>query len=124
MNLISSDEDKKIYQYIKSTSFYLNKLVLHYEFFYQETCSIKAIACIVTAIKIVGDYLNGKLSDKNKGIYNDWMLFLIEQGGFNKSKVENLAKKIYTAFQHYQGSKSISRNLNRFTPLPFIKTDN
>ena len=121
MNLISSDEDKKIYQYIKSTSFYLNKLVLHYEFFYQETCSIKAIACIVTAIKIVGDYLNGKLSDKNKGIYNDWMLFLIEQGGFNKSKVEYLAKKILTAFQHYQTSKSISRNLNRFTPLSFLK---
>jgi len=64
------------------------------------------------------------MTNKNKGIYNDWMLFLIEQGGFNKSKVENLAKKIYTAFQHYQGSKSISRNLNRFTPLPFTKTDN
>ena len=118
-NLISSEEDKKIYQYIKMTSVYLNKLVLHYEFFYQENCSIKAIACVVTAIKIVGDCLNGKLSAKHKGIYNDWMLFLIEQGGFNKSKIEVLAKKIYTAYQHYQTSKSISRNLNRFTPLTF-----
>ena len=118
-NLISTEEDKKIYQCIKMTSVYLNKLVLHYEFFYQENCSIKAIACIVTAIKIVGDCLNGKFSMKHKGIYNDWMLFLIEQGGFNKSKIELLAKKIYTAFQHYQTSKSISRNLNRFTPLTF-----
>ena len=122
-NLINSDEDNKIYKYIKSTSFYLTKLILHYEFFYQEVCSVKAIACIVTALKIVGDYLLGKLTNKNKGIYNDWMLFLIEQGGFNKSKVENLAKKIYTAFQHYQTSKSISRNLNRFCPLPFTKNN-
>ena len=123
-NLINTDEDNKIFRYIKSTSFYLNKLILHYEFFYQEVCSVKAIACIVTALKIVGDFLEGKLTNKNKGIYNDWMLFLIEQGGFNKSKVENLAKKIYTAFQHYQSSKSISRNLNRFCPLPFTKTNN
>ncbi len=48
------------------------------------------------------------------------MLFLIEQGGFNKSKVEVLAKRIYTAFQHYQTSKSISRNLNKFCPLTFV----
>ena len=80
--------------------------------------------CIVASIKIVGDYLNEKLPQKTKGIYNDWMLFLIEQGGFNKQKVELLANKIFTAYQHYQKSKSISRNLNRFTPLPFIKTDN
>ena len=119
-NLITTDEDNKIYHYIKQTSIYLNKLILHYEFFYQENCSMKAIACIVTAIKIVGDCLNGKLTQKHKGIYNDWMLFLIEQGGFNKSKVEVLAKRIYTAFQHYQTSKSISRNLNKFCPLTFV----
>lgn len=118
-NLLSDKEDIKIYKYIKKTSFYLNKLVLHYEFFYQYNCSSKAIACIVTAIKIVSDALNGKLSSKNKGIYNDWMLFLIEQGGFDKSRIELLAKKILTAYQHYQNSKSISRNLNRFTPLAF-----
>jgi hypothetical protein len=120
-NLITSEEDGKIYQYIKYTSVYLNKLVLHYEFFYQENCSMKAIGCIVASIKIVGDYLNEKLPQKTKGIYNDWMLFLIEQGGFDKQKVELLANKIFTAYQHYQKSKSISRNLNRFTPLPFIK---
>ena len=116
-NLLSDKDDVKVYKYIKRTSFYLNKLVVHYEFFYQEKCSIKAIACIVTAVKIVGDCLKEKLSAKNKGIYNDWMLFLIEQGGFDKAKVEVLAKRILAAFQHYQTSKSISRNLNRFTPL-------
>ena len=118
-SLITTKEDVKIYKYIKYTSIYLNKLVLHYEFFYSENCSMKAIACIVTSIKIVGDGLNGKLTMKTKGIYNDWMLFLIEQGGFNKEKVEILAKKIYTAYQHYQTSKSISRNLNRFFPLEY-----
>ena len=120
-NLISSEEDVKIYDYIKLTSVYLNKLVLHYEIFYQEKCSMKAIACIVTSMKIVADYLNDKFPQKSRGIYNDWMLFLIEQGGFDKKKVENLANTIYTAYQHYQKSKSISKNLNRFTPLPYIK---
>ena len=120
-NLITSEEDGKIYQYLKYTSVYLNKLVLHYEFFYQENCSIKAIGCIVASIKIVSDCLNEKFPQKTKGIYNDWMLFLIEQGGFNKQKIELLANKIFTAYQHYQKSKSISKNLNRFTPLPFIK---
>ena len=120
-NLITSEEDGIIYKYLKYTSVYLNKLVLHYEFFYQENCSIKAIGCIVASIKIVSDYLNEKFPQKTKGIYNDWMLFLIEQGGFNKQKVELLANKIFTAYQHYQKSKSIAKNLNRFSPLPFVK---
>ena len=119
-NLIVSKEDGKIYEYIKMTSIYLNKLVLHYEVLYQEKCSIKAIACIVTSMKIVGDNLKDKFSQKTRGIYNDWMLFLIEQGGFDKKKVENLASSIYKAYSHYQNSKSISKNLNRFYPLPYI----
>ena len=117
-NLLSNEEDVKIYKYIKKASFYLNKLVMHYEFFYQVKSSVKAIASIVTAVKIVGDSPNG-ISEKNKSIYNDWMLFLIEQGGFDKGRVELLAKKILAAYQHYQFSKSISRNLNRYTPLTF-----
>ena len=120
-NLIASDEEVNIYKYIKVTSLYLNKMILHYEFFYQEKCSIKAIGCIVTAVKIVGDYLGEKFPMNVKGIYNDWMLFLIEQGGFDKQKVESISNRIYTTYQHYQKSKSISRNLNRFTPLPYIK---
>ena len=119
-NLIVTKEDGKIYEYIKMTSLYLNKLVLHYEIFYQEKCSIKAIACIVTSMKIVADNLRDQFSQKTRGIYNDWMLFLIEQGGFDKKKVENLANTIYNAYLHYQKSKSISKNLNRFTPLPYI----
>ena len=117
-NLLSTEEDLKVYKNIKKASFYLNKLVMHYEFFYHHNCSIKAIASIVTAVKIVGDSPNG-ISEKNKSIYNDWMLFLIEQGGFDKSRVEVLAKRILACYQHYQVSKSISRNLNRFTPLTF-----
>ena len=120
-NLIVTKEDSKIYEYIKATSLYLNKLILHYEFFYSENCSIKAIGCIVASMKIVCDCLNEKFPPKTKGIYNDWMLFLIEQGGFNRQKIEILANKIYTAYLHYQKSKSISKNLNKFTPLPYTK---
>ena len=120
-NLIVTKEDSKIYEYMKATSLYLNKLILHYEFFYLENCSIKAIGCIVASMKIVCDCLNEKFPPKTKGIYNDWMLFLIEQGGFNRQKIEVLANKIYTAYAHYQKSKSISKNLNKFTPLPYTK---
>ena len=120
-NLIISKDDAKIYEYIKLTSIYLNKLILHYEIFYQEKCSLKAIGCIVTSMKILADCLKDKFSQKTRGIYNDWMLFLIEQGGFNKKKVESLANTIYNAYLHYQKSKSISKNLNRFSPLPYVK---
>ena len=120
-NLISSEEEETIYKYIKYTSTYLNKLIMHYEFFYQGNCSIKAIGCIACSLKIVSDYLKDQFSQKTKEIYNDWILFLIQQGGFNDKIVENFANKIYTAYQHYQKSKSISRNLNRFSPLPYIK---
>ena len=120
-NLIKTDEDAKIFKYIKLTSIYLNKLILHYEIFYQEKCSLKAIACIVTSMKILCDCLKDKFAQKTRGIYNDWMLFLIEQGGFNKKKVESIANTIYNAYLHYQKSKSISKNLNRFSPLPFVK---
>ena len=96
-------------------------MILHYEIFYQEKCSLKAIGCIVTSMKILADCLKDKFSQKTRGIYNDWMLFLIEQGGFNKKKVESLANTIYNAYLHYQKSKSISKNLNRFSPLPYVK---
>ena len=120
-NLIISDDDKRIFNYIKFTSIYLNKLILHYEIFYQDKCSIRAIGCIVASLKILSDNLSDKFSRKSKGIYNDWMLFLISQGGFNKQKVEVLANKIFSAYLHYQKSKSINRSLNRFSPLSFIK---
>ena len=120
-NLISTKDDLKIYEYIKETSIYLNRLIYHYEIFYMENCSLKAIGCIVTSMKIVSDCLKEKFPQNTKGIYNDWMLFLIEQGGFNRQKIEILANKIYTAYHHYQKSKSISKNLNKFTPLPYIK---
>ena len=121
-NLITTEEDAKIYQFIKLTSVYLNKLIMHYEAFYQENCSIKAIGCIVTSMKIIGDSLKEKFGPKARGIYNDWMLFLIEQGGFDKQKVEKIAKKIYTAYEHYQKSKTLGKNLNRFCKLPFKKS--
>ena len=120
-NLISSEEDYKIYKYIKYTSIYLNKLVLHYECFYQGNCSLKAIGCIVCSLKIVADNLKEEFNQKIKGVYNDWMLFLIKQGGLSKQKVEILANKIYAAYQRYQKSKSISKNLNKFSPLPYIE---
>ena len=120
-NLILNEEEAKIYNYIKLTSIYLNKLILHYEYFYQDICSLKAIGCILTSFKIVSDNLKEKFTLKEKGIYIDWILFLIKKGGFDKQKVEVLAAKIYSTYLHYQTSKCIDRNLNRFSPLPYIE---
>ena len=81
---------------------------------------MKAIGCIVTAIKLVGLYLKDKITQNERNIYSQWVLFLLEQDNFDKQKIETIVNKIYLIFNHYQKSKSISRNLNRFMKLPFM----
>lgn len=108
---------------IKLVSEYLSKMVLHYEYFYLYENSMKAIGCIITAIKLVGFYLKDKFSQNERNIYNQWVLFLLDQDNFDKQKMEALVNKIYLAFNHYQKSKSISKNLNRFMKLPFLTKD-
>ena len=120
-NMIISEDDEKAYEYIKLTSIYLNKLILHYEIFYLEKCSVKAVSCILTSIKIIDDYLKDKFWKKIRLIYINWVIYLIEQCGLNKKKVENLSNTIYNTYLNYQKSKSISQNLNRLTPLPYVK---
>ena len=120
-NLIKNNCDMNIFNDIKLMAKYLSKLVLHYEHFYLYENSIKAIGCIITAIKLVGYYLKEKFTQNERNIYNQWVLFLLEQDNFDKQKVESLVNKIYLAFNHYQKSKSIARNLNRFMKLNFVK---
>ena len=118
--LIKKNCDLNIYNEIKLVAKYLSKLVVHYEYFYLYEDSMKAIGCIVTAIKMVGFYLKDKLSKNERNIYNQWILFLLNQDNIDKEKMESLINKIYIAFNHYQKSKSIARNLNRFMKLPFL----
>jgi len=110
----------KIYNDIKLTSKYLSKLLVHYEYFYMYENSMKAIACIMTAIKLVGFYLKEKFSQEDRNVYNQWIIFLLDQDNFDKQKIESLVNKIYLAFNHYQKSRSISKNLNRFMKLSFM----
>ena len=119
-NLIRKNCDMNVYNEIKLVAEYLSKMVLHYEYFYLYENSMKAIGCIVTAIKLVGFYLKEKLSQNERNIYNQWILFLMDQDNFDKKKMESLVNKIYLAFNHYQKSKSIAKNLNRFMKLPFL----
>ena len=119
-SLIKKNCDLKIYNEIKFVAIYLSKLVVHYEYFYIYEDSMKAIGCIVTAIKLVGLYLKDKLSQNERNIYNQWILFLIDQDNFDKQKIESIINKIYLAFNHYQKSKSIAKNLNRFMKLSFL----
>ena len=118
--LIKKNCDMKIYNDIKLTSKYLSKLLVHYEYFYIYENSMKAIACIMTAIKLVGFYLKEKFSQEDRNVYNQWIIFLLDQDNFDKQKIESLVNKIYLAFNHYQKSKSISKNLNRFMKLSFM----
>ena len=118
--LIKKNCDMKIYNDIKLTSKYLSKLLVHYEYFYMYENSMKAIACIMTAIKLVGFYLKEKFSQEDRNVYNQWIIFLLDQDNFDKQKIESLVNKIYLAFNHYQKSKSISKNLNRFMKLSFM----
>ena len=119
-NLIKKNCDMNVYNEIKLVAEYLSKMVLHYEYFYLYENSMKAIGCIVTAIKLVGFYLKEKFSQTERNIYNQWILFLLDQDNFDKQKMESLVNKIYLAFNHYQKSKSIAKNLNRFMKLPFL----
>ena len=72
----------------------------------------------------MGYYLKEKFEEKDRNVYNQWIIFLIKQDGFDKKEMENLVSKIYLAFNHYQKSKSISKNLNKFMKLPFINLIN
>lgn len=118
--VIEKNCDIKIFKDIMFTAKYLTKLVVHYEYFYLYDNSIKAIGCIITAIKLMGYFIKEKFSEKDRSVYNQWIVFLVEQDGFDKKEMENLVSKIYLAFNHYQKSKSISKNLNKFMKLPFV----
>ena len=61
-----------------------------------------------------------KFSQEDRNVYNQWIIFLLDQDNFDKQKIESLVNKIYLAFNHYQKSRSISKNLNRFMKLSFM----
>ena len=122
--VIEKNCDMKIFKDVMFTAKYLTKLILHYEYFYVYQDSIKAIGCIITAIKLIGYYLKEKFEEKDRNVFNQWIIFLIKQDGFDKKEMENLVGKIYLAFSHYQKSKSINKNLNKFMKLPFINLIN
>ena len=119
--VIEKNCDIKMYKDIVITAKYLTKLIVHYEYFYLYENSMKAIGCIITAIKIMKYFLKDKFKENDKIVYDQWSLFLMEQDGIDKMNMENLVNKIYLAFNHYQKSKSISKNLNKFMKLPFME---
>ena len=119
-SVIEKNCDMRIFKEIKITAKYLTKLVVHYEYFYLYEDSIKAIGCIITAIKLMAYFLKEKFKESDRNVYNQWILFLLEQDRFDKKEMENIVSKIYLAFNHYQKSKHISKNLNKFLKLPFI----
>ena len=119
--IVEKNCDIKVYKDITLIAKYLSKLIVHYEYFYLYENSMKAIGCIITAIKLMDHYMKDQLDENDRNVYNQWILFLIEQDRIDKKDMENLVNKIYLAFSHYQKSKSISKNLNKFMKLPIIE---
>ena len=106
---------------MKNTVVYLSKVIMHYEIFYKYNISTKAICCIVTAMKIVKINAKEKWSSELTKIFNEWIILLLEKEKLVENEVEKLGNQIFSAFNHYQKSKSIARNLNKFTPLNYLK---
>ena len=117
--LIEKNCDINLFKDIMTTANYLSKLLVHYEYFYVYENSVKAIGCVISAIKLNEFFMKAKFKESDSNVYNQWILFLSEQDNFDKNEMENLVNKISLAFNHYQKSKSISRNLNKFMKLPF-----
>ena len=121
MMLIYDKTYLKIFNYVKKTAIYLSKVLMHYEIFYKNNMSDKGICCIITAMKIVKTNVKEKWSSELNKMFNEWIILLIEKEKLTITDVEKLGSQIFSAFSHYQKSKSIARNLNRFTPLNFLK---
>ena len=60
--IIDKNCDMKIFKDIITTAKYLAKLVVHYEYFYLYDNSVKAVGCIITAIKLIGYYFKEKFA--------------------------------------------------------------
>ena len=119
--IINNKTHLKIFNYVKNTAIYLSKVIMHYEIFYKYNISTKAICCIVTAMKIVKINAKEKWSSELTKIFNEWIILLLEKEKLVENEVEKLGNQIFSAFNHYQKSKSIARNLNKFTPLNYLK---
>ena len=119
-----NDIEFKVFKCIKKTAVYLSKIIIHYISFYEEICSINAIACIFTAVKIIRSSFERLWNNNINTIFSEWIIFLVSQNNMNLTDIEKIGDCIYLAFKYYQKSNYTSRNLNKFSPLDFIKEIN
>lgn len=120
-DFLKCNTEKLIFVNLQKTAIYLAKLIMYYDIFYKEVFSVKAVACIITSMKIVKMYFKEKWNQNIKNIFNDWIILLLKQGKVDEKVVEKIGSKIYSCFNHYQKSNSLAKNLNKFTPLSFMK---
>ena len=117
-----TDAEFEIFKNLEKTAVYLSKLILHYTCFSGEKSSIKAVACIFTAIKIIKTNFFLKFWNNNLDIiFNAWVVVIVSQNNFNLADIEKLGNSIYSAFKHYQKLSNISHSLNEFSSLDFLK---
>ena len=121
MIIIHDKNYLKIFNYVKNAAIYLSKVVMHYEVFYKNNMSSNAVCCIITAIKMVKIYAKEKWSSELTKMFYEWIIILLEKGELTQNEIEKLGSEIFSAYNHYQKSKHIARNLNKFTPLNYLK---
>lgn len=110
LSMLVDNWDMKIHGYIKETSIFLSKMLSHYELYYENLCSDKAVACIMSACQIVEKYFGSKMTDKQKSRYNDWCSFLIKQNKGDFEKSLELCGKVTSTFDYhlnYSGCKNL-----------------
>ena len=114
-----------------STSVYDFMKTYFYDFCYnnkaiiEKNCDMKILKDIITTANYLTKlvvHFKEKFAEKDRNVYNQWILFLLKQDGFDKKEMENLVSKIYLFFNHYQKGNSTSKNLNKFIKLPFINS--
>lgn len=119
--LFCEKEDLQIFKNIKITACYLSKLIVHYEYFYNENNQNKALGCIIASINLVNDYLKDKFNGKIKDFFLNWVITILNLEGIEKDFMISFSDKILNTYREYQNSDYINKNLNRFFPLPYLK---
>lgn len=121
---IESLKMNKLLDMLEWTTFYLCKLIAHFDEFVgykydtiNTRNSLKSIACIIVSYDIIRS--NREVDDKTHKLIKDWMIFIMEESGYYSINVNEVYEKIIKYYSDYIKIKNINFNLDRTHKLYF-----
>lgn len=121
---IESLKMNKLLDMLEWTTFYLCKLIAHFDEFVgykydtiNTRNSLKSIACIIVSYDIIRS--NREVDDKTHKLIKDWMIFIMEESGYYSINVNEVYEKIVKYYSDYIKIKNINFNLDRTHKLYF-----